>query len=71
MKLPIDADVKKVIAFMQNHVPAAKLVAVADSIKKLATPLWGHHQSEIVVPMSLRNKPISSQEQPPSYREVS
>lgn len=61
MELHIDEDLKRVIGFMQTHVPAAKLVAVANSVKELAMPLWGHHQGEnIRVAISLRNNPPTS-----------
>lgn len=60
MDIYIDGDLEKVIAFMQTHVPAAKLVAVANSLKELSMSLWGHHQSEDIEAISLRNEPIIS-----------
>ncbi len=63
MELQVDEHVEKVIAFMQTNLPAAKLVAVANAIKELATPLWGHYEREEIVPLSLRHGLISADDQ--------
>ena len=59
MELRIDEDVKKVIAFMSCEIAADKRVAIAKAVNDLALPLWGHHPSKKVVPLSMEAKPIS------------
>ncbi len=58
MELHMDPDVKMVLEFMQTNIVCSKIVAVANSVKELATPLWGHHESEKVIPISLKDGSI-------------
>ncbi len=64
MEIQMDADVQKTMAFMARNMVASKLVAVAKAVNDLALPLWGHHQSEDIIAISLRNDPISGCDQP-------
>ncbi len=64
LKLPIesdlfmDQDVRNVMEFMERNIVCAKLVAVANSIKELATPFWGHYEAEKTVPISFQMPPL-------------
>jgi hypothetical protein len=53
MQLELDTDVKAVLEFMQTNIGCHKLVAVANSIKELATPLWGHYKGERIICLAL------------------
>ncbi len=59
MDVCMDDDVKKVIEFMSRNMSASKLVSVPKAVNDLALPLWGHHQSESIVSIALRNVSIS------------
>lgn len=54
----MDEDVKKVIAFMSQNMVASKLISVAKAVNDLALPLWGHYESENIIPISVLNDPI-------------
>lgn len=58
MEICIDEDVKKVMVFMSREIVADKRIAVAKAINDLAFPLWGHHQSKTVVPLSIEEEPL-------------
>lgn len=47
MYVELDPDTKVVLEFMQRNIACPKLVAVANAIKELATPLWGHYQKDM------------------------
>lgn len=51
--ISIDADVQAVALFMQENLPAGKLVAVAEHLAGLARVLWGAYPSEPCRAMSL------------------
>ena len=53
MELLVDSDLKAVIEFMQGHLPAAKLVAVANAVAKIAPALWGHFEAEDIAALRL------------------
>jgi hypothetical protein len=56
----LDLDVQTVAEFMQEHVPAAKLVMVAESLPLVARLLWGSYDRETCQPAVLISiKPIS------------
>ena len=47
--IEMDEDVEKVLNLMlDNHIPAEKLVFVAESVAKLAPLLWGHYLEESI-----------------------
>ena len=46
MELIIDPDVRSVLEFMQERLPACKLVPVAKALLGMATLLWGHYSQE-------------------------
>jgi hypothetical protein len=49
----IEPDVQKVIRFMAENLPVAKLIGVADAIPALARLAWGHCPQEPCVPVYL------------------
>ncbi len=53
MNLEIDPDLKAVAEFMQGSLPAARLVAVAQSVAAIAPILWGHYGGEPIQAMRL------------------
>jgi hypothetical protein len=55
----LDQDVEAVAAYMQASVPAARLVAVASAIEKIAPLLWGHYSQETVRPLTLPATPLA------------
>jgi hypothetical protein len=59
MNMEIDLDVAAVLKFMQNNVPASKLLAVADGVSNLARLLWGHHNQDQIELLRLKADPIS------------
>jgi hypothetical protein len=44
--LAIDGNVKAVLEFIQDNVPATKLVAVTERLPEMARLLWGHFPQE-------------------------
>jgi hypothetical protein len=61
MQVEIDEHVKAVLKYMQENIPASKLVGVGDAIPKMARLLWDQFQQEPVLAMELR-KPKTGQE---------
>ncbi len=57
--LEVDSDVLAVVAFLQTHVAASRLVAVADGLAAIAPLLWGKYQPESVQVIQLATKPIA------------
>lgn len=57
MELICDDDVKAVCQFMQNSMPAAKLVSVAGAVAALAPILWGRFEAESVSALRLASLP--------------
>jgi hypothetical protein len=56
----IDDDVGRVLSFMQETLPADRLVPVASAVAGLAPALWGHFQaSEVRTPFLLGLTPSS------------
>jgi hypothetical protein len=46
MELICDPDVQAVLEFMQERIPACRLVASAEGLPQLARLLWGHFPQE-------------------------
>ena len=63
MQLEMDGDVKAVAEFMQQNIPASKLVGVATVIGQLAPILWGRFPVEDVIHMRLQGEAISDCDQ--------
>lgn len=42
LQVVLDKDVAMVLEFMQLNIEARKLIKVANAVKELAEPLWGH-----------------------------
>jgi len=59
MNLYADRDVLAVLEFMQANIPCGKLVSVCEALAPLAKSLWGHHNSEAVLPVSLSDPSAS------------
>ena len=70
MQLQIDEEVKKVLEFMQNNICASKIFNVANSIKELALPLWGHYKREEVRTLCLRHEPLESDDEQPQLAAI-
>ena len=51
MKLSMDADVQKVLEYMQSHIRADRLVGVASAVNGLAESLWGQYDGAAVLPL--------------------
>jgi hypothetical protein len=51
--LQIDGHLNGVLEFMQETIPANKLVGVAERIPELARLLWSHNQQEPISPVNL------------------
>jgi hypothetical protein len=63
MQVEIDEHVRAVLNYMQENIPASKLVGVGDAIPKMARLLWDQFQQEPVLVMGLRDpKPKTGQE---------
>jgi hypothetical protein len=60
MNLELDEDLRSLAEYMQCHIAAEKLVAVAQGLAALAPLLWGHHDRRSITPLALRNEPISA-----------
>jgi hypothetical protein len=59
LQLIADADVQRVLEFMQVSIQAAKLVGVAESIPQMARLLWGRFPQEPVSPIGLELDPAA------------
>lgn len=57
--LEMDADLKLVMEFMRENLPASKLVGVAQALAAVAPVLWGHYEREEVRALTLMNPPIT------------
>lgn len=64
LTLSMDPDVRAVASFMQQEVPAARLVAVARAVAELAPSLWGKHEPEGCEAIRLVAQPPSSSQTP-------
>ena len=53
MQVQIDSDVQAVLEFMQQRIPAAKLIAVAEGVRRLAGPMWDGYPQENCQPIAL------------------
>ncbi len=53
MELSLDEHVKSVLEFMQEKVPAGKLVGVAERLPEMARLLWDRYPQESLAAMSL------------------
>ncbi len=53
MQLEIDENVKRVLVFMRESIPASKLISVAESLPELARLLWRDCPQESFVAHSL------------------
>ena len=62
-EMKLDEDVHLVAEFMQHNLAAAKLVAVADALPKVAKLLWGEYPQEPCTP-ALLTVPKTGQERP-------
>ena len=61
MQFVIDEHVKAVLEFMQENVPASKLIGVAESVPQMARLLWDRFQQEPFSSISLHlDKPAMS-----------
>lgn len=52
-ELLMDKDLRAVVEFMQDSIPACKLVGLSETLPQLARLLWGHFQQEPVKPLEL------------------
>ena len=57
-----DPDVLVVVRFMQDNIPAARLISVSRAVNELAPLLWGQHEREPVQSLSLSATPVTSVE---------
>lgn len=53
MAMILDEDLMRVAEFMQQNVPAARLVSVSDGLAGIAPLLWGHFPSERIAALRL------------------
>lgn len=60
MNVTMDSDVQLVAEFMQNNVPASRLLSVATGLAACAPLLWGQFAAaDVTPPLSLQAEPIS------------
>jgi len=52
----LDEDVKAVLGFMQDNIPASRLVAVAGVLPEIARLLWSSEAQEPVQALKLRSE---------------
>jgi hypothetical protein len=64
LKVAIDVDVKAVLEFIQDNVPANKLIAVSERLPEFARLLWGHFPQEScnVLRLELEKSPKTDSE---------
>lgn len=55
-ELVADSDVRTVLVFMQEEIPAGKLVKVAEAVAKIGEILWARHRPEEVIGLSFAGK---------------
>lgn len=48
MEFSLDADVQRVLEFMQDRIPVSKLVGVSEALPQMARLLWGRFPQEPV-----------------------
>lgn len=53
MELKLDQDLQSVAEFMQENIPASKLMSVAEAMPKVAWLLWSNSPQEPCIPASL------------------
>jgi hypothetical protein len=66
MKLVIDPDVKTIVEFIQERLPANRLASVASGVAAIAPLLWGHHQTEEIITLQMVSPPITAEASPQS-----
>lgn len=59
----IDSDIKLVASFMQQNLPASRLVAVAQGLAGIAPLLWSEYAAEQIRVIQLMPQPISDRDQ--------
>ena len=59
MELILDEEMKAVLEFMQRHIPASKLMGVAERLPQMAKLLWDRYPQEAVTAVELHPKPPS------------
>jgi hypothetical protein len=64
MQIRIDQHVQKTAEFMQQNIPASKLVAVAKAMNELGPILWKQFSSEDIQAVRLEADPITRESQP-------
>lgn len=64
MELIINPDVKSVLEFMQDRIPACRLVAIAESLPSLAKLLWDRYPQEPSPALTLELLKLRSPSQP-------
>lgn len=57
-RLQMDADLKRVMEFMQSNVAASKLVSLAQALAAVAPVLWGQYEREDVRALALLHPAI-------------
>jgi hypothetical protein len=62
IQFEVDSDSSAVLEFMVRHVPASKLLAVAEAVAKLAPVLWSHHPRDEVRALNLKHPVIEAHE---------
>jgi hypothetical protein len=60
--LQVDEHLQQVLEFMQESVPASKLVQIAEKLPEMARLLWSRYSQEPVVAVSLTEAAIVSVE---------
>lgn len=59
LKVEVDSDLQAAAEWMQQNVPASKLVSVAAGLASCAPLLWGQHQPEPIQALRLVGEPIA------------
>jgi hypothetical protein len=53
MTMSMDADLQKVLAFMQANVPAGKLAPIAEELHKISAAIWSRYDREVIAPLHI------------------
>ena len=58
-QLEFDPDLIAIAVYMQQYLPASRLVPIAKGLAAIAPLLWGEYESEVIHPFRLVHRPIS------------
>lgn len=66
MKISLDSDVQSVLEYMQQNIPASKLVGIAETLPDMARLLWSRYSREPFHAIEFGNEPTGELREPQS-----